>query len=314
MAAYWRIRLKDGNRRDFSGDAWDRNEVGIWYGAWSAPDLENAIQGSTNTGDISAYLSDLPAQRNLGWNGNLQAGYVNTALRFRNIPNGDWVVLYLSASQEIGLATICSELGSDPKHPFNSCGELFKYRGISDKKTFKLSRLPDAYRLLPTQGRGNIHEFNTMWEHVKLLADHRTEQDINQVFRQKPFDELLDLLGASAWESFCFAYLILEKDFVPTGLSTGRTLPTADIVGRRKTDGGHIVAQCKKHASPQPVDPDFIGVSESLAPNDAAYYFAYGGCVGEVPKNLQVIDRAFALRWADSQNGRLYKRLLLERD
>ena len=93
--------------------------------------------------------------------------------------------------------------------------------------------------------------------------------------------------------------LILEKDFVPTRLSTGRTLPTADIVGRRKSDGCHIVAQCKKDATPQPVDPDFLSVSESLALNDAAYYFAYGGWVGEVPKNLQVIDRAFALRWAE---------------
>jgi hypothetical protein len=46
-----------------------------------------------------------------------------------------------------------------------------------------------------------------------------------------------DLLGASAWESFAFAYLILECEFIPTGLSTGRTLPIADIVGRRRSDG-----------------------------------------------------------------------------
>jgi len=189
-------------------------------------------------------------------------------------------------------------------------GELFKYRRICDKKTFRLSRLPDAYWLLAAQGRSNVHQFNNIWEHVKLLAEHVNEDAINRAFGQRPFDELLDLLGASAWESFCFAYLIWEEDFVPTGLSTGRTLPTGDIVGRRR-NGSRIVAQCKKHPTEQPIEPEFRKLSESLAIEDTAFYFAYGGCSEEVPNSVRVIDRKFALQWADSENGQLYRKLLL---
>jgi hypothetical protein len=188
-------------------------------------------------------------------------------------------------------------------------GESFKYREICDKKTFKLSKLPDAYRL-PAQGRSNVYQFKSMREHVRLLADHLNEDAINRAFGEKPFDELLDLLGASAWESFCFAYLIWEEEFVPTGLSIGRTLPKVDIIGRRR-NGSHIFAQCKKHPTRQAIDSDFLRLSESLAPDDTAFYFAYGGCVNEAANNIRVIDRKYALQWAETKNGQLYRRLLL---
>jgi hypothetical protein len=71
------------------------------------------------------------------------------------------------------------------------------------------------------------------------------------------------------------------------------------------------VAQCKKHSSAQPIDPVFESVSAVLAPNDLAYYFAYGGCVGDVPKNICVIDRTVALQWAKTNNGRLYRDLIV---
>jgi len=174
---------------------------------------------------------------------------VATARRFKDISDEDWVVIYLSDTQEIGLAKVKGSLCSKAKHPLNlNHGELFKYRRIRDKKTFRLLRLPDAYWLFPTQGRGNVHQFNNMREHVRLLAEHLNEDAINRAISQRPFDEMLDILGASAWESFCFAYLIWEEGFVPTGLSTGRTLPTVDIIGRRR-NGSRVFAQCKTDRS-----------------------------------------------------------------
>ena len=308
MSAYWRIRLKAGEYGDFSRNAWDRDEIGIWYGAWTPNDLVAASSGSSTRGEIASALNALHAQRELGWN--VSVGYVDTARRFKDISEEDWVVLYLNETQELGLARVQGPLRLSPKHPLNLAnGELFKYRRISDKKTFKLSRLPDVYWLLPTQGRGNVHQFNNMWEHVKLLAEYPNEDAINRAFSEKPFDGLLDILGASAWESFCFAYLILEEDFVPTGLSIGRTLPTADIIGRRR-NGSHIFAQCKKHPTAQSIDPEFRRLNESLSVDDSAFYFAYGGCSDEVPNNIRVIDRDFALQWSETKNGQLYRRLL----
>jgi len=309
MPAYWRIRLTNGEG-EFTRRAWDRNEIGIWYGAWTPADLEAASSGSSTNEQIAAHLNSVQAQRDLGWE--VSASYVGTARRFKNISDEDWVVLYLSDTQDIALARVRGPLQSDPNHPLNQKinGELFKYREICDKKTFKLSKLPDAYRLLPAQGRSNVHQFNSMREHVRLLAEHWNEDGINRAFSEKPFDELLDVLGASAWESFSVAYLIWEEGFVPTGLSIGRTLPTVDIIGRRR-NGSHIFAQCKKHPTAQPIDADFRRLSQSLAPGDTAFYFAYGGCINEGPHSIRVIDRKYALEWADTKNGQLYKRLLL---
>jgi hypothetical protein len=308
MTAYWRIRLTNAEG-EFTRRAWDRNETGIWYGAWTSNDFEAASSQSSASGEIAAQLSALPAQRELGWN--VSASYVDTAWRFKNISDEDWVVVYLSHTKEIALAKVHGPLRSDPNHPLNSRGgEFFKYRTIRDKKTFKLSRLPDAYWLLRSQGQSNVFRFNSMREHVRLLAEHMNEAGVNRAFSEKPFNELLDLLGAFAWESFCYAYLLWEEDFVPTGLSVGRTLPTVDIIGRRR-NGSRIIAQCKKHPTAQSIDCEFLTLSESLAPEDTAFYFAYGGCTNEAPNNIRVIDRTDVLQWAETKNGQLYRRLLL---
>ena len=38
---YWRIRMKYGGE-ELTREAWERNEVGIWYGSWTAEELESA--------------------------------------------------------------------------------------------------------------------------------------------------------------------------------------------------------------------------------------------------------------------------------
>src|SRR5262245_20449147 len=83
MTAYWRIRLiaeSECTRR-----AWDRNETGIWYGAWTPADFEAASSRSSTDGEIAAHLNTFPAQRDLGWE--VDASYAGTARRFQNIPD-----------------------------------------------------------------------------------------------------------------------------------------------------------------------------------------------------------------------------------
>jgi len=70
------------------------------------------------------------------------------------------------------------------------------------------------------------------------------------------------------------------------------------------------MAPASSHSA-KPIDPEFRRLSETLTGDDTAFYFAYGGCSEEAHNNIRVIDRKFALRWAESENGDLYRRLLL---
>jgi hypothetical protein len=301
---YWRIRSRC-NDRDFSDETWARSEAGIWYGAWTAEDF-NGVRNDTESRSLK-FLNSLPAQQALGWD--VKPLYLKTALRFANIGRTDWVLMYVPRDQAIGMARLEGKMESNSHHPCNYEGEVFKYRKIVEKKTFKLSDLPDAYRLLSAQGRSNVHEFHGMREHVELLGQCSTANDLHKAIGEMSFENLLDFFGPSAWESFCFAYLIMEENFVPTGLSIGRTLKDVDIVGRRRTDGRRIVAQCKKHPSPQPIDSGFLS---AITSQDIAYYFAYGGISGEVPSGTKIITKADAYSWAMSHsNGQLYRKLLL---
>ena len=301
----WRVRIKyDGE--DYAEAAWTRNEVGLWYGAWTAQEFEDGILKHPH--ELPSFLSTTHTQAKLGWE--IGKKFVNTVLRFRKISETDWVLVYLRLGHEIGLARVDSALLSEINHPLNKCGEIFKYRRIKDKKTFKILQLPDAYQLLPSQGQSNIHELPTMKLLVELLVKSETENDVWTTLKSKPFDELLDFLGASAWESFCFAYLILEEGFIPTGLSVGRTLPIADIVGRRKSDGAQIIAQCKKSNETLPIASEFCSLCENMEQGGVAYYFAYAGYCGEKPHNLKVIGRRELLSWIETSNGGRFRELI----
>jgi hypothetical protein len=314
MTAYWRIRLKN-QEGEYTHDAWKRDEVGIWYGAWSAEDFSNADDHRRTSQQIADILNRLPAQQKLiecgAWDGPIPGSYVSTTRRFFDkVSEGDWSVTYLADEQAIGIAQMYGVVLSVSDHPLNtSAGETFKYRKIRNKRTFELAQLPDAYRLVPTQGRGNVHQFSRMYEHIKLLAEHPTADEIVSELSKMPFDEQLDLMGASAWESFCVSWLIMERSFIPTGLSTGKTLKAVDIVGRNRMTGKRIIAQCKKDPEAVSIEEDFVS---SLAPDDEGYYFAYGGCT-EAPSRpgIHIIDGRFARKWAMTDNGKLFQALFL---
>lgn len=117
------------------------------------------------------------------------------------------------------------------------------------------------------------------------------------------FDEYMDFMGPSEWESLCVAYLMFEEEFVPTGLLVGRTLPTVDVVGRRKSDAARIIAQCKRHEYPIEIGDDFATVSNALNSHDRAFYFAFGGVAGAVPANVVVLTRDDLLSWGRYTDG-----------
>ena len=147
---------------------------------------------------------------------------------------------------KLGLAKISSDMRSSAGHPLNRGGELFKFRNISRKKTFSLNSLPDAFRLLPAAGRGNVFQPRGSGELAKLLGGAANEAGVTRRLESKSLDEFLELLGQTSWESVCEAYLSMEHHFVRTGLSSGGTLQDFDVVGRRFTDGSEYLRNVRK--------------------------------------------------------------------
>lgn len=279
--------------------AWSRNEVGIWYGAWSAMELD-AVAKMPNS-EVATRLSNVPAQRSLGWE--VPVSYVYTARRFTDIGFNDWVVVFFESS--LHMARMCSDVKSDAHHTLNRGGELFKFRNIVHQKSFRLNRLPDSYRLIPSAGRGNIHQYNgTNWYLVHMLAESKGEKEVSSKLSAMTIQERLDLLGPEGWESFCLGYLIIEEDFLPSGLCVGRTLNTLDIVGH-DWNGTQILAQCKKSSGPMDIPPDFLEACSDVRGRAKLYYFAYGGCLN-TPDWIRVFSLEDVKKWGQTEKGSKY--------
>lgn len=285
-AKYYRVRVK--YRNDETELAWNLGEVGIWYGAWSASDLEVARVMSTN--DAAKFLSGVQRQfvsahPNLDWD--ISESTVHTARRFKGITSEDWVIVFFTDT--LHFAQVMGDVNSDANHPLNKSGEVFKYRKIKRVKSFRLSRLPDSYRLIPSAGRANVHEYNgTNWELVSLLAESPDENAVREKILKMTLRERLNILGPTGWESLCLGYLILEEGFLPTGLRSGGTLQNVDIVGCN-LDGKRIVAQCKKTNYPVEIDDEFLETCQNM--DGKTFYFAYKGCLNPPPwVNVITID------------------------
>lgn len=311
MVGFWRVRMKVGGHYERSTEAWDRGEVGAWYGAWTAADWTEAHIAQPD--DPWSFLRNRPNQQQLGWD---FAPDIAAIRRLEAIGPDDWVVVFLRDRGEIGLARLKPGLHSEKDHPLNQIYEdesfeVFKFRRLVDQKIFPLAELPDAYRLLPAQGRGNLHQFHGMRSHVQLLANHPDAQSVRQALAGMEFGQLIETLGASAWESVCTAYLTLEHSFVPTGLRTGSTLPVFDIVGRSTPSGIHILAQCKKNPGPVSISDEFIAAIEHHTDGLMAFYFAFGGCQGAVPEDIKVIGKEEILAWVQTERGAMYRSFLV---
>lgn len=295
---YWRIRMKYGAYEELTREAWEQDEVGIWYGAWGAQDWPAAVESKAPLD----HLSRINRACGLEWD--MPSNFFSLVKRFVSIDVNDWVVVYFDNT--LALAHVCSGLRSAKTHALNREGETFKYRKIEGKKSFSLDRLPDAFRLLRAAGRGNVFQPRGCGELVKLLGTASNEREVGGLLESKKLDEFLDLLGPSSWESVCHAYLSIEHSFVPTGLRYGGTLPDFDIVGRRSTDGARIMAQCKKNPNPRPIEESFLSAVRKPREEHVVFYFAYSGCLGEIPPHIKVIDRTKIASWSKTRSGARY--------
>lgn len=75
---YWRIRMKYGGE-ELTREAWERNEVGIWYGSWTAEELETALESERPL----PYLSKANRKHGLDWK--VPSNFLKAAERFRSI-------------------------------------------------------------------------------------------------------------------------------------------------------------------------------------------------------------------------------------
>lgn len=295
---YWRIRMKYGAYEELTREAWGRDEVGIWYGAWGARDWRVALERE----DPLDHLSRVNRKAGLNWD--MPANFFSLVERFVSIDPHDWVLVYFDNA--LSLAHVCSEMRSAADHLLNREGETFKYRKINHKKSFSLDRMPDAFRLLRAAGRGNVFQPRGCGELVKLLGAASDECEVAALLEAKDLDEFLELLGPTSWESVCHAYLSFEHSFVPTGLRYGGTLPDFDIIGRRATDGTRILAQCKKNPHPVTIEDSFLNAVGGQRTGQIAFYFAFAGCVGEIPSHITIIDRTKIANWSKTKDGARY--------
>lgn len=284
---------------DITEEAWEEHLIGIWYGAATAEQTAKALE--LGTGDAIDFLSALPKQKALGWE--QTAANLGTMRRFYGLTEQDWIFIYFGDS--LHFAKVLPDVRSDVNHKWNFKGEVFKFRGIKDKKSFSLRDLPDGFRLLTMSGRSNVYQIRGAERLVRILADSADTARARDRILEMPWKEWLNLLGPSSWESIALGYLILEKGFVPTGLDIGRTLPTFDIVGR-DCHGNRILAQCKKNPDPVPIDDEFLRLA-SESPQDAQYfYFTYGGSTSQNDR-VQLLTRADIENWLETNsNGQKY--------
>jgi hypothetical protein len=293
---------------DVSREAWQQNYVGIWYGAWTHANFVETSAGGVSDAEVAARLSGLEAQKTLRWN--VRACHVQTARRFYAIEDHDWVFTYFD--QAIHLARIGEAL-PEPIAAFGRDGELFKARCILDRKSFRLQDLPEAFRLLPCAGRGNVHRIHGGLSLVEILAQSNDAQDVLDRFSNLDWTDLLPALGPKGWETLCAGYLILEAGFVPTGLGVGGTLPDFDIVGRNR-DGKLVLAQCKKTPGIYNVDDAtrkaFCGASDQAD----RILFAYDGAAG-VPGGVRLFTKDDFGAWFEHcPKGQQYRRMLMLAD
>ena len=321
---FWRVRMRytpERGENDYSSRAWKSFKVGVWYGAWSASDFIQAIRENPN--NPQNILNHVPDQEALiakiGKRGEVGPSEIHTLKRFygsaageqiEGIEENDWVVTCFD--EKIHLARVTGKPESDPHskelnplHPEAETRELFKFRKLADPLEFRLAALPDLYMLIPQAGQSNVYRLRSYHQALQILLDCKTEKGVRDRFEAMSDKERLRFLGPGSWESFCLGYLILEEQFLPTGLAVGRTLEGFDIVGRNSKTGRQILAQCKKDESSKDIVVRFCKKLQAYGSNVIPYYFAYGGC-NNAPSHIKVISRDEVLLWTQSEPGKSY--------
>jgi hypothetical protein len=282
-------------------EVWTKKRIGIWFGAWRSSDLAK-IDGLSSK-EAAKKLTALPAQKKLG---PVSGKHVDVIRRFQNLSCADWVFSYFS--QAIHLGQVASSTLIVDDDAFARKGEPFKTRKLKNLKSFELDRLPESFRLLSSAGRGTLHQLGATRILMDMLVRSSTVEDAVREYQGLGWEEWLEALGPKGWETLCLAYLIYEKNFVPTGVGIGGTLADFDIVGRDR-NGRRILAQCKKSPGPHRVD-DNERKAYRQSKNADVYLFAYNDALG-APDNVLTITGAKIGEWFRSSNaGRSYLKLI----
>ena len=304
----FRIRGKDADDIDHSKCAWEKHQVGVWYGAWSPEELKEAIKRCHKEGKDAAleYMNNTPNQQRLGWE--YTPWFFDTCQRFRGITKKeDWVVVYFEDT--LCLGQLCSGIQIQRDHELNNLnGELFHFRHVINQKCFPLTELPDSYRLLASAGRSNVHQHNPIYTQLlKILAKCSNPQEVREAYASMATDVWLDFLSPTEWESLCLGYLIIEYDYVPTGLLPGRTLSIYDLVGKTR-DGCRILGQCKKSSGPYNVTEDFLTPcrNERSSRHILWFWFSYGGWDEDLGYGIKLVDKTCIKTWLDTGQGQQY--------
>jgi hypothetical protein len=306
----FRFRMNFGpGGKDYASEVWNEGFVGIWQGQWDPEDLIEAcnscrlIKGYVTPKALARALNELISSRGVPSDISAEGGRV--ALRFDEMVAGIWVFTFFDRA--IHMAQIAGdELRVLPQ--FNHNGDIFKAKPIMTKKTFRLAELPPSFLLLPSAGRGSVHEVPSCSVLLKLLIDHGSASEVTAAFDALPWDIWIAALGPKGWESLCLGYLIQEYNFLPTGLSVGGTLADFDIVGRLRS-GEPVYAQCKGDPRLHYITPDEEEAFASL-PDGKKFFFARSGVNRELP-GVTHLDEPRIVEWlTHSEAGLEYFRLL----
>jgi hypothetical protein len=191
--------------------------------------------------------------------------------------------------------------------------EVYKARPITNKRSFRLSLLPDCFRLLASAGQSNCHEVHGTRSLIELLCGCDNEGDVLRRWRAMSLSERIDALGPKSWETICEAYLILEEKFLPMGLGVGGTLPVFDLIGRSQ-DGPFIQAQCKGNRSKVWIDTEFLDQCRHVESSKRkTFFFAYAGVTNEESdiSDVKVLTNKDILNWLQtSSRGQEYVTLM----
>lgn len=282
--AYYLFRMRFGSGGDdIAPQAWGTGHVGIWQGIWTAQNPPPA---------------------------GMQAAPVQ---HFLNLTEEDWALTVFGASIHRG--RIAGPVENAPDE-FKKDEEPFKWRAVSATRSFPLSALPDPFRLLQTTGRGTLQRLGSHKEPLARMLAEQTEasgvqREFNSLF-YSDFKKWIALLGPKGWESLATAYLTLEENYVPTGLTGGGTLPGLDIVGANTVTRERVIAQCKNDRNELAALPE--GIARELATFEGrAFLFAFAGCAENDPRVATVTAECIKKWFKEKDNGRAYRELIAPR-
>jgi hypothetical protein len=176
----------------------------------------------------------------------MKAASTPTIKTFDELPENTWIFTYFDGTLHFGQI---ADVNPRNEPRFDWQQEHFKAKGIKNRKSFVVSKLPDAFRLIPSAGQQTLHTLRSHQTLLSILISADNEDDVLKKISELSLPDWIDALGSTGWESICTAYLILEHGFLPTGLLIGGTLagdPHWEICGiPDKTDRERRPFECE---------------------------------------------------------------------